>query len=375
MMAILGGVEAADAADPVLIKRHEATLMNEIVPAYQRGDSLAVLEAASALVGKLDEARMKLANDVLRKEDVPELDKLLADARRLLVEQGDWKRLPKPTIQELAIVVPRLQADTAAVLADAARFATMKDPLPRFDLPSEYQALFWESHVLDNRLTNAGTLALYTDSLVRQLRNRQHLAKLPDLQREAIEADHRAFAAEVATVQQELRERNLEMRLNRLRAAVRVLKLHPLEEERFVAAYSVAVDSRMLKEFLSMQAKPNRAALDREFLTEEVADLEARGRELGGDLIAKSEMLFRGLHWWLRGRYGAGAEAAGLFKGEIALSSPEAMFRLIMPSAPTEIAQLMNQGGKVYPVDRRHYYTWAFEDRKVLYHNEAGEFT
>jgi hypothetical protein len=85
----------------------------------------------------------------------------------------------------------------------------------------------------------------------------------------------------------------------------------------------------------------------------------------GKDFVQKSRLLFTGLHWWFRGRYGMGTDGNGLLKSKLALTSPDAQFGLYMPR---EIPQPTDprQGGQQVPqVDRRHHYVWQFETRTI----------
>ena len=42
------------------------------------------------------------------------------------------------------------------------------------------------------------------------------------------------------------------------------------------------------------------------------------------DLLEKSRLLYTGLHWWLRGRYGKGTDGFGLLKSPAAMKSEQA---------------------------------------------------
>ncbi len=355
---------SASAADPALAKRHVEVLNQEVIPAYQRGNPLQVLQTLSPILGRLDDERIALADEVLRQQNVPPISKLLADARRTLVEQGLENTLPKPTLREVAIVAPRLAAEIKDIVADISLHPAMVNPPPRYKVVAKYEHLFWQIHVMQNRLINARRLAQYTDQFVRQLRAGK-LDKLAPHQREAIQADYSGVLTQVDDAQLELGERSLQFRLDRLRLAANELLEPGVSEEKFLAAYSVATDSRILKDYLRSGAPTNRAALAGPEVLAEVEWLETVGRERGGDLITKSELLFHGLHWWLRGRYGQGTDGFGLFKGEVALNSPEDMFRLNMPREPSEAAKFVSDADNAYPVPRRHFYTWAWEDRVV----------
>lgn len=373
--ALLGAFSRSHASEPVLDKRQQQALLDQVIPAYQRGDTMEVLARLSPMVGRLDDERLKLVDELLRSHQAPVSAKLLAESRRTLVEQGLGGTLPRPKFRELAVAAPHLAGEIKTVLDDVAAHPLLAHELPRRQSLEEYQQLFWQVHVMDNRLINVRRLAEYTGQLVRQVGNvRQHVAKLEPHQREAILADYGALAAHIDALHTDLYERSLEMRVDRLRTSTNVLSDFILSEKNFLAAYSVAVDSRILKEYLTSGAKPTRVSLAEPKLLEEVEWLESLGRERGGDLIAKSEWLYNGLHWWLRGRYGRGADGFGLFKGEFALNSPEDMFRLDMPRDPMEAAKLAKDVDNSYAVDRRHCYTWAWEDRPVPFQKTAIEF-
>lgn len=370
--SLLTGLSAA-AADPALAKRHVEVLTQEVIPAYQRGNPAEVLKALSPIIGRLDDERIRLADDLLRQQNVPPISQLLSEARRTLVEQGLENTLPKPTLREVGIVAPRLAAEIKGIIDDIAQHPAMANPPPRYKTVGEYERLFWQIHVMQNRLLNARRLAQYTDDFVRQLRAGK-LDKLAPHQREAIVADYRGVIQEVDDAQQELGERSLELRLDRLRLAANALVEPAISEEKFLAAYSVSTDSRILKDYLQSGAASSRASLTAPETLQEVEWLETVGRERGGDLITKSELLFHGLHWWLRGRYGRGSDGFGLFKDEVALNSPDDMFRLIMPREPSEAAKFVSDADNPYPVPRRHYYTWAWEARPVPFRSIEGEF-
>jgi hypothetical protein len=85
----------------------------------------------------------------------------------------------------------------------------------------------------------------------------------------------------------------------------------------------------------------------------------------GQEFIAKSRLLFTGLHWWFRGRYGMGTDGHGLLKSKAALASPDVMFALYMPQT-TPVPTDPTKGGMQVPlVDRRHHYLWQFETRQI----------
>jgi hypothetical protein len=93
-----------------------------------------------------------------------------------------------------------------------------------------------------------------------------------------------------------------------------------------------------------------------------------RASGLAGDLAPKARLLFEGIYWWSRGRYGLGSDVEGLAKSPAAMRSPEAQFTLQMPAAtpkPTDPAGRIS-AEPVPRFERRHHYLWAWEDRRLL---------
>ena len=94
------------------------------------------------------------------------------------------------------------------------------------------------------------------------------------------------------------------------------------------------------------------------------SDVE-RGKKLAGDMVKKSQLLFAGMHWWRRGRYGRGPELNGLLKSKAAQTDLAAQIPLIMPKeAPVPIDPAQNPLNQVPDYDRRHHYTWAWQTRQ-----------
>lgn len=97
------------------------------------------------------------------------------------------------------------------------------------------------------------------------------------------------------------------------------------------------------------------------------------GRTLAGaDLITKSRLLFTGMHWWFRGRYGVGTDSMGLMKNERSLKSPEAMFALYMPRVPPKPTDPFSQGTPLPLVDRRHHYVWRLSNERIVESRELA---
>ena len=100
----------------------------------------------------------------------------------------------------------------------------------------------------------------------------------------------------------------------------------------------------------------------------ELAELTQQGRQAAGaELLLKGELLFEGLHWWLRGRYGRGSEGGGLFKNKQVLRNPALRFGLSMPTDPPRptVPGVVSRYEPVPFADRRHHYVWAWENQGI----------
>ena len=103
-----------------------------------------------------------------------------------------------------------------------------------------------------------------------------------------------------------------------------------------------------------------------------VAALVRLQRESAGDLVTKSRLLYHGMHWWMRGRYGLGPDGFGLLKSVAALNSPLAQFPLYMPAKTPTPTDPTISGYSVPKFDRRHHYIWMYEYR-VLRRRHTSE--
>ena len=357
-------------AEPTLTKKQSQALADGVVPAYQQGDALALLKVLSPLAAELSDARLAAADEYLATHQVPPVAQLLGEARLALVIQGAGPQLPAPKPREAALTVLGIKAVLQRTLAEKAKHAALADPLPKPAGLEEYRRLFWSIHVLENQLRTAHDVVRYAALIAKLVPERQRAA-LSEPQRDALATDFSELTSQVTAAQRDLDEREAELRLQRLELAAAKLADQAFTKERLLAAVALEEDGRLLAEFLT-QSDPaktgrgfSRAALGAPSLTDTVKEQVTRGRKLGGDLIAKSQMLFTGLHWWLRGRYGRGPEGWGLLKSAWAVKSPQAYFSLYMPRETPQPTDPFQAGRPSPDYERRHHYTWSFEPRGI----------
>ena len=434
-IALVLGVAAAtaSAAEPAtartgLTKPQLAVLNDEVIPAHRQESPAALLESLGPFVAKLSDKHMAAADEYLAEQKVPPIAELLAGARVTLVEQSQTAGLALPKNRELVVTLKGLKERIDQLLALCSGHEAFDDKAVAPANFAEFEKRLWEMHVLENRLAAGSRMARYALKLVEEAR-RTNSRRLSDEDRQIVETDFDRHLSELAILNRELSERTIEQRVNRLIYADRVLSESKDLKEKFQAAFVVDLDGELLAAFFKRLHKgalaDRRVANptvstktgndnDREAAEGEASDdeqsqtatatsvvfrksladpqlpsridqLREHGRQSAGDdFLKKSRLLYTGLHWWYRGRYGAGSEGNGLLKSKLALSSPQAMFGLYMPKEtpkPTDPALLGQQSSAgpqsqaVPQVDRRHHYLWQFETRQISSSSDSSEKT
>lgn len=356
----------ADTLTPAELQAVEAA-----VRAHTQGSPAGILLALSPLVPKFEGQRMAVLDRELELRELPSTAKLLAESRMALAVQGGAQAGPRPSARESLVVLQSLKEQYDDILAELQNDPIMVESLIAPSKLEAYEDLLWGGHVLTNRLLSARRIAQYAATLVAPF-PRKAVAELPPSDRSLLNANYGAAVQRVDDIERDLHERTIELRMQRLAVARQILEKPKLTPDRFKAAYAWSVDARMLEEYYRgvQQSKrsPSRPKLtDAAFQAEATANAK-QAQELAGELTQKATWLFEGMHWWYRGRYGAGPELWGLAKTQDALRSPETMFPLYMPTKPPKPVDpyLEAAGGTSeqanYP-ERRHHYWWAWEDR------------
>ncbi|MCH8048087.1 MAG: hypothetical protein IID44_30705 [Planctomycetes bacterium] len=357
------------AAGDALTNAQYNKLTQIVVPAFENGDSLGVLKGLSPLLTKLKPAAMREADALLKRHMAPPVDHLLTAARRALIRQGMTRKMPKASKFEVLLVLPVLHRQVADMLKGAKDHAAWKEPPGKDGVLKEYGLLFEAMHVLDSELASIGGVAQYAAKSGKMV-SRVKPATLSEAQREAVAFDFAAAEKTLAGLRSELRERAVELRIKRLSRAADVLENSQVGTHRYEAAYAAGVDKGQLDVFFKTTGKKRRGkftrpALNELGLEESVQKNFERAEKAAGDLMVKSRLLFDGLAWWLRGRYGRGPHAGGLLKDAEVLVNPQAQVALLMPAKrPRPIPPPGPNSSSVPDYDRRHHYTWAWENRQ-----------
>jgi hypothetical protein len=124
------GGAATYAAPPVkLAPALETALRTEIVPAYQQGNALLVLQKFSALLPRLTEPQVLAMDALLAEDDLSGVGRMIVDSRLALVEQNFAHQLPKPHPREVLLAVPEFQRRIDETLALRGTHPSFANPM------------------------------------------------------------------------------------------------------------------------------------------------------------------------------------------------------------------------------------------------------
>lgn len=344
----------------------KTTLNQQVIPFYLQGDSASVLRILSPLMSRLPDEVLLDMDAELERHELPELDELLASARTALIRQPATG-IPRPSQRELLLVLPVWHAELSSVLDPREHPEALTSPPPRGSTMELYEEMLWDLHVLDNRLHNAGGLALQISQWTEKGLNRNNLNAE---QARLLDFDYQQATFELKALADKLNDQDIRLRAQRMEDAVQDLEEKDDYRTRLLAAFALATDARLLADYFKSHARvpDDGDTLTGELAAAEVAQLARRGERAAGEqLLLKSRLLFEGMHWWLRGRYGHGSEGGGLFKSKQVIKSPQLRFGLYMPTEPPRptVPALKSTAIGVPQFDRRHHFVWAWENQGI----------
>jgi hypothetical protein len=354
-------------------KRAKNLISERLLPAYRIGSPLLLAGSIHDLLPELTDDQVKAINAHLDEQDFPPLEDMFAESLLGMANQGNTSAFAELKSRELAIVIPRIRAMIAATLESAKTHPVFKTPLASPDNLPEFERLFWEVHVFEQRLQSAVKLQQLGLLLHDQALN--VFRKATPGQQDVLMSDFGLAGYQLEVTQQQLLERKLELRLRRLRLANSILQRSGGQRGLFEAARAVDLDGQLLTSYFASLV--NTAGAEGPAGLNDVAAIKtliADSTDKAGELIEKSRLFYDGLHWWLRGRYGKSTDGGGLLKPRMAYDSPQLMFQLYMPSelySPPGTRQ-----GDVQPnPQRRHQAVWSFEPNRLATVRPPGSQT
>jgi len=368
-LMMLTALSASDVSAAALSRGQRATILDQLIPAYQQGDSLAVVRVSGPLSRRLNTARVEAIDALLKQHDAPPLGTLMAEARLALTDQDGVSNSPQPNPVEIKLIVPALYTRVLKIIEWAEKHAVMAEPMPAARDFDEFELTLWNTHVLQNQLEATGRLTELIAGWAEKLPPRM-LEDLDAEQAIAFRADYEELLARFDLLSHEVQQRDTEIRIRRLEFAAGILAESKNKKERFVAAFALDLDARVIDAFFVDVAEGDIKPVTRERLQDpelagHLQQIANQGRAHAGDLVSKAQLLFKGIHWWTRGRYGSGPDGWGLLKSMESLKSESDQFSLYMPTETPIPTDPLAGGESVPEYDRRHHYTWGWEDRRI----------
>lgn len=419
--------EETQAITPAL----RAMIDQQLLNAIELHQWPAVTETVADIARKSNESQAAAIDGYLESLAQPPLARIIVGAYLRMAEQNIDLKGTAPKGKELALVLEGIQSVTQEVLAERQTHHMFQTPtadqLQEF---GEFERRLWDAHVLENRIESAWRTAKLGERFA-QARRATPVKNLTASQKEALEADYGALADKLEAMRRDLLEHGLALRIRRIHRAEQLLAESKSVSARLEASFTLDWDGDLLAELFARRAQaeakadppdaaqnkkvkpnerkaggdakvvnkasaespenpalpaaeeppqptPNTSPLDLESVTaadlhrpelgEQIRLAVAHGRQVAGrDLIEKSRLLFTGMHWWFRGRYGAGSEAFGLLKNPTALRSPQVMFALYMPRVPPRPTAPSPTGTNQPQIDRRHHYLWRYTTERFVF--------
>lgn len=356
-----------------------------VIAAYHQDDPLAVYRLVSPAIVRFKGDQLTKLDEQLQAADVPSVAELLGEIRLKLIQQDLAGSLPVPKGRERLLLLKYLHARIEE-FAKQTRDRGKEIQSAKSTTQQEFEHQLWDLHVLRNELLTAERVARYTALVVKD-KSGNAMGTLTPEDKDFIKSVAAGDAYKpLQLTDRQITEFEMELRLDRLALGVRTLKDPKLTKERFLAAYATAVDAQTLIEYLAARSEarakaekanqpdePLHPVLDDAQVLNEVKQRQSEAKTLAGSLATKARLVFEGLHWWMRGRYGNGTELAGLLKSEAAVRNPQDSLWLFMPRdlriVPTE--PTVGRLDSIPRFERRFLYTWAWQDRKVESVTEA----
>ena len=352
-------------------------LERKIIPAIQAGDEPAFLHAMNTLVSSQPQPVIDAVEKFGAKNKLGSLKEKFSNSLIKAVSTGmpiETKSLKPGLVEYATSGISKLVEDE---IAELEKHFMMQNPLQLPISWIERERVFWDVHVWKNRFMNVNRLVAFSKEIQKPLLDRAVKADSED----DIDNYRKVFDLEkrVRSIFRDMTEREAELRFQMLVDSEKTLREAKAADKRINAAFALQLSGAEL-DLLFRKQKPGsfeREKLNDPDILKECEALIASGKKHGQDAIQKSVLLRTGAHWWLRGRYGNSIEAFGLLKPRTAMTSKAMMHGLFMPKQRPEAIGFVypETGSESTGFDRRHFYTWAIEQRDVIRQNHEETYT
>ncbi|MEM7455845.1 MAG: hypothetical protein AAF456_15940 [Planctomycetota bacterium] len=355
--------------EPRLSNALSRKLQNEIIPALESENDYLFMQAVGPVIESGDLRLYEAIERFCQQNGLASVQEKYVDLKIQMVETGLADPRERIELSVAALIAQELTSRIRAINDRVSGTDIMQDPLVAPTNWRDGEDFFWDIHVAKNELVNAGRMLEYSVAVL--MPHVRKVERSEDFDLIAIYQDVESLAVELPALHRDMIEREAECRLQRLALAHRTLTGTADFENLLLAAMALEIDGPLLEDFFESN---NAGTIQRIPLQNTEAHLlEVRSkletaRESNETVIEKATLFRNGLHYWYRGRYGTGPLAYGLLKSPAAMNSTEAMAGLFMPRDPSYVIHEDYPGEEAYDpgYERRHYYTWAVEQRQFF---------
>ena len=352
------------AAQGAISAQQMRLIHDELVPAYIDGDLLTTANLTTQLIGSTQAKDRNRIDAELQRNGALKLAELSVTSRMELIRTGYVGRIAQPTEEEIVLLLKAVSDEIAKQLSEMRAIVESEGGTELEQLEDQ----LWKIHVSKNQI--ASVLRLCERGIQMARFNRSRLGETEGAERDAARDTFHQQSGQATEMLRQADERAILLRIKRIDLAEKLLQSSESFEDRLQAAWIGDLDGPIVREYFQ------NVSAGRIFPTKQLSvpgiseSAQANVRELralaGPELLTKSRHFFVGLHWWLRGRYGAGPHGFGLVKDQTALVSGERLFGLYMPTVMPTPTSPYDDGYQIPAVDRRHHYVWMFEYRRLF---------
>ncbi|MEE2640736.1 MAG: hypothetical protein VX768_08930 [Planctomycetota bacterium] len=332
-----------------------------------------MIEQGGKLLQQLDENSLKNANDFLRKQNRETLQSMLMEARMDLDRPGVTARIPAPTNKEAIYLALEIRDRVDEIEKEYQAHPVASGEVSAPEKYTDYEKKFWDLHVFRNQLTNALRWIRETETLLSARARRLASLEIGPDKSEILGYNFGQRATELQSLLTDLEEREAFLRIFRIHDTIGLDLPGAAEKDKFTFAYFLETDILFLKSFFKRfeGVEFQREDLNDQSILSEVSSDALAIREKYSDKIEKGQLLFLGMHWWFRGRYGSGPIARGLLKAPGAHLDEKALFPLAMPRVPPRPLDPYKGDYRIPHYERRHHYTWQVQQEQVYDYQKA----
>lgn len=243
-------------------RRVQSLVDRQIGPAYAEGGRLQLLDGLSSVTARMKPAQRQALDRYLQRSGMPPSGKMMVDCYLSLVTQGYVRSLPSPSLRDVMAMVPEMSNVIDEVLDEVDQSVVTLEPLPVLASMEDYEGLFWEMHVLKNRIEQAGNYARYGAQLLDRAQNSRTRVHEDDI--ETLVSGFGERVQQLQAAYDDLQQRQFDFRLDRMEVARMTLESSDDVMERMRAAFAGQLDARMF-EYRSLgpeQASTDRSVVD-----------------------------------------------------------------------------------------------------------------